>query len=251
VKRLIVNADDFGLTAGVSRGILEAHRRGIVTSTTVLINLLPGDALFDSLRESCLGIGLHLNLTLGTPLSSPGAVPSLLGDGGRFIRDPAVAASRLRVEEAERELEAQVEAFISRFGEKPTHLDSHHHIGCYPPVRGIMLDLAASLGVPLRATDAETREAARRRGCATPDHFFGDAGPDPYWTTGRILDHLASLPEGVSEFMTHPGYFDEALAESRYNRHREIEMARLSDPAVRDAVAASGIILCHFGTLLA
>ena len=212
MKRLIVNADDFGLTAGVSRGILEAHRHGIVTSTTVLINCFGDDSLFDALGASGLGIGLHLNLTLGKPLSPPGAVRSLVDGDGQFIRDAGAVAARLRADEAEREIRAQVDAFVSRFGGKPTHLDTHHHIGCYPPVRGIVLDLALSFGVPVRAADSETRETARRRGLLTSDHFFGESGPDPYWTADRTLAHLASLPDGVSEFMTHPGYFDETLA---------------------------------------
>jgi hypothetical protein len=249
VKKLIVNADDFGLTAGVSRGILEAYRHGIVTSTTVLINLPGDEPLFGALTASGLGVGLHLNLTLGRPMVSPAVIPSLVDGDGRFIRDAGTVAARLRVEEAERELKAQVEAFVSRFGRTPTHLDSHHHIGRYPPVRGVLLDLAASLGIPLRAADAETWQTARRRGLSTPDHFFGESGPDPYWTADRTLAHLASLPDGVSEFMTHPGYFDETLAYSRYGPQREIELAGLSDPAVRKAVAAHRITLCHFGTL--
>src|SRR4030095_8186486 len=87
-RTLIVTADDFGLTAGVSRGILEAGARGIVTSTTVMVNRPIDPELIARLEASGLGAGLHLNLTLGTPIADPRRVPSLGGGEGRFIRAP-------------------------------------------------------------------------------------------------------------------------------------------------------------------
>ena len=249
MKRLIVNADDFGLTAGVSRGILEARRRGIVTSTTLLANRPLDEALLDDLRASGLGIGLHLNLTLGAPVSPVAEVPSLLDAEGKFSRDPLRQAAQAKPEEVERELRAQVAAFIRLLGRKPTHLDSHHHVGRRAPIRDVVFGLAQELGVPVRCQDAETRRVAQERGVKSPEHFFGESGPAPYWSAERLLAHLASLPDGVSEFMTHPGYFDQELAYSRYGRQREVELRGLTDPAVREAVAAHGIRLCHFGAL--
>ncbi len=249
MKLLIVNADDFGLTPGVSRGILEAHREGMVTSTTILVTRsVPAEVLAE-LKATQLGVGLHLNLTLGTPLSPPPAVPSLVDAEGKFLRDARQSAARAKSEEAERELRAQVATFLGLLGRAPTHLDSHHHVGRYSPIREIVWELARELGVPVRSQDEGVRRAARAAGLRTPDHFFGESGPEPYWSAERLLAHLAALPEGVSEFMTHPGYYDADLAYSRYGRQREVELQGLIDPAVRRAVEASRVRLCHFGDL--
>ncbi|MEK7364178.1 MAG: ChbG/HpnK family deacetylase, partial [candidate division NC10 bacterium] len=220
MRRLIVNADDFGLTAGVSRGILEAHRRGIVTSTTLIANRPLDGALLDGLKVSRLGVGLHLNLTLGEPVSPAEEIPSLLDAGGKFFRDPLRQAAEAKPEEVELELRAQVATFIRLLGRKPTHLDSHHHVGRHLPIRDIVFALAEELGIPLRCQDAETRRAASERGLRSPEHFFGESGPEAYWSSERLLSHLATLPDGVSEFMTHPGCFDQDLVYSRYGRQR-------------------------------
>lgn len=246
MKLLIVNADDFGLTAGVSRGILEAHRRGIVTSTTLLVNRDMDPALMEELKSSGLGIGLHLNLTLGAPVSNPKRVPSLVDGEGRFIRDAREAAARAKADEARIEVGAQIDAFRRMTGRFPTHLDSHHHVGRHEPIQTLLFDFAAAIKVPVRSQDAEVRAAARRQKLSTPDHFFGESGPEPYWSVERLLGHLKALPDGVSEFMTHPGYFDDELAGSRYGKQREVELRGLTDPSAREAVVACGIRLCHF-----
>ena len=103
--------------------------------------------------------------------------------------------------------------------------------------------------MPLRAQDAEAREAARREKLRTPDHFMGESGPEPYWSPERVLEHLTALPAGVSEFMTHPGYFDQDLAYSRYGPQRETELRGLTDPRARELISREGIRLAHFGQL--
>ena len=247
-KVLIVNADDFGLTPGVSRGILEAHARGIVTSTTLLVNREIPPVQIEELQASGLGVGVHLNLTLGTPVSSPRRVPSLVDAEGRFIRDAREAAARARTDEARIELGSQIDAFRKIMGRFPTHLDTHHHVGRHEPILDLVLDFARALKVPVRSQDATVRAAARGLGLRTPDHFMGESGPEPYWSRERTLEHLAALPAGLSEFMTHPGYFDDDLAYSRYGRQRETELAGLTDPDVRRAVESQGVRLAHFGT---
>jgi predicted glycoside hydrolase/deacetylase ChbG (UPF0249 family) len=244
---LIVNADDFGLTGGVSRGILEAHRAGIVTSTTVMVNRPIAPVLLEELRASALGVGLHLNLTLGPPVSSPGRVPSLVDAHGVFLRDPHEVVARARVDEARIELGTQIDVFRRLMGRFPTHLDTHHHVGARAPILDLVLDFAAAIKVPVRSQDDRVRTAARRRRLRTPDHFIGDAGAEAYWMAERALDHLASLAAGVTEAMTHPGYYDEDLAGSRYGRQRDVELAGLTDSRVREAIAREGIRLAHFG----
>ncbi|MFQ5828499.1 MAG: carbohydrate deacetylase [Candidatus Methylomirabilia bacterium] len=249
MKLLIVNADDFGLTNGVSRGILEAYRKGIVTGTSLLVNRPVGVELLAQLQASDLGVGLHLSLTLGVPVSIASAVPSLVDAEGKFIRDARQLAARAKREEVEAELRAQVNAFVTLMGRSPTHLDSHHHVGRDAPIRETLLALARELAVPVRSQDDESRRSARAAGLRTPDHFFGESGPEPYWSTERTLAHLRALPEGVSEFMTHPGFYDQDLAYSRYGKQREVELEGLTAEAVRRAVEQYDIRLCHFGQL--
>src|SRR3989442_7328814 len=245
-RRLIVNADDFGLTSGVSAGILAAYRHGIVSSTTVLATAAIDAKSVSALRDSGLGVGLHVNLTLGRPLSG---ARSLVDSDGRFVRDARHAAARADVKDVEREIEAQIEKFLALTKRPPTHLDTHHHVGFYSPVAETVLAAARRLGARMRSENAFVRARVRSAGLRTPDHFFGESGPDAYRTIARTLRHLGVLPPGVSEFMTHPGRFDEALAYSRYGRQREIELIGLGTPAVRAAAHALGITLCHFGQL--
>jgi predicted glycoside hydrolase/deacetylase ChbG (UPF0249 family) len=251
-RRLIVNADDFGLTRGVSRGILRAHREGVVTSTTVLASLPPEPEL-DAEAAACpgLGLGLHLNLTWGAPVSPPGTVPSLVDAEGRFGRDLAALQARARPDDVRRESEAQIEAFARRFGRPPTHLDSHHHAHRLPGVMDAVVDVVLAARLPLRSQDPGFRDGLRRHGIATTDHFVGDAQAEPYWTAARLLDQLATLSPGVTELMCHPGRFDDDLAYSRYGRQREVELAALCDPEARATVDRLGVRLCHFGAVAA
>jgi predicted glycoside hydrolase/deacetylase ChbG (UPF0249 family) len=122
-------------------------------------------------------------------------------------------------------------------------------VGLHPPVREIVLEAARALSVPVRSQNAGARAMARAAGLRTPDHFFGESGPDAYWSLHRTLAHLAALPPGVSEFMTHPGRVDASLAWSRYGRQRETELVGLGTAAARAAALALGITLCDFGAL--
>ena len=246
VRRLIVNADDFGLTPGVSEGILAAHRHGIVTSTTMLVNRdVPADLVRRAL-DGGLGLGLHVNLTLGRPLTRG---VSLADAGGAFVRDPRRAAAGAKAREVEAEVEAQIERFEKLARARPTHLDTHHHVGLHSPVREAVVAAARALGVPVRSQDPAVRTRMRAAGLRTTDHFFGEAGPDAYWSVSRTLAHLRALPSGSSEFMTHPGWCDAELSYSRYGRQREVELAALGSPTLRGAAAALGITLCDFRAL--
>jgi predicted glycoside hydrolase/deacetylase ChbG (UPF0249 family) len=246
---LIVNADDFGLTRGVSRGILDSYQNGIVTSTTLMVNRGVDPAQLEALRGSGLGVGLHVNLTLGAPVSDPKRVASLLDDAGQFVRDPRVQAERARPEEARIEIGNQIEAFRRLMGRFPTHLDSHHHVAKDGALLDLLCFFAKALKVPMRAQDADVRARARQDGIRTPEHFMGESGPEPYWSAEMVLAQLSALPAGVSEFMTHPGYFDDDLAYSRYGKQRETEVTGLTHPDVRALIAREGIRLAHFGNL--
>jgi chitin disaccharide deacetylase len=245
-RRLIVNADDFGLTPGVSAGILSAHRHGIVTSTTLLATAAIEPEQLAALRDSGLGVGIHVNLTLGRPIS---AGSSLVDGDGRFVRDPRHAAARAEVRDVEREVNAQIEKFAYLMKREPTHLDTHHHVGLLAPVTEVVLEAARRLGVAVRSQNETARARALTAGLRTPDHFYGESGPGAYWSLARTLTHLRTLPAGVSEFMAHPGWCDDALSYSRYGRQRETEMIGLGTSAARGAASSLGITLCHFGDL--
>src|SRR5262249_11398845 len=170
-------------------------------------------------RDSGLGIGLHVNLTLGAPLTRP---RSLVDAHGRFVRDARRVAAQADAGEVEAEVAAQLERFEKLVGRGPTHLDTHHHVGLHAPVADVVLQAARRLGVAVRSQNSAARARARALGLATPDHFFGESGPGAYWSLATTLRHLRSLPAGVSEFMTHPGRYDDALGYSRYGRQREV-----------------------------
>ncbi len=247
---LIVNADDFNLTGGVSRGIAEAHREGIVSSTTVMANL-PG--LRDNLRYirdlPRLGLGLHLNFTFGPPASPPEKVQSLLGPDGWFVRDPE---RQLRVgdpAEIAREWDAQVGAFVNVVGRPPTHLDTHHNVHARPPASEVALDLARRHHIPLRPLTPAVRAAMVAANLPVPAHFVGDIAPGPYWTVSRLLQCLEELAEGVTELCCHPGYFDESLLVSRYSSQREAELKALIDSAVRLRLRDLDITLVTYADL--
>ena len=230
----------------MSEGILAAHRYGIVSSTTVLVNVPLERELVARLRDGGLGVGVHVNLTLGAPLTRG---RSLVDGNGRFVRDARRAAARAEAADVRAEVEAQVARFESVMKRAPTHLDTHHHVGLHAPVREVVLDVARACGVAVRSQDPDARARARTARLRTPDHFFGESGPDAYWSLDRTVRQLRELPDGVSEFMCHPGWFDADLAYSRYGRQREVEMIGLGTAAARATAAALGITLCTFADL--
>ena len=239
---LIVNADDFNMTEGVTRGILEAHGQGIVTSTTVFVNLPGLERSRELVRKSSrLGVGLHLNLTFGPPVLPPGRVPSLVDGGGRFIRDRARVGEVAEQSEIREELIAQTERFEETFGVRPSHLDTHHHVHRHARIFEVILELAEELGTPVRAFTPEMASRLRNLHLPAVDQAIGDVGPEAYWAPERLLDLLRTLPSGVTELMCHPGHADAALAVSSYCAQREVELRALCDARVKDALTVAGV----------
>ncbi|HSF32223.1 MAG TPA: ChbG/HpnK family deacetylase [Candidatus Tectomicrobia bacterium] len=250
ITQLIVTADDFNLSEGVSRGILEAHHHGIVTETSVMVNL--GDlqraaAMLASMPQ--LGVGLHLNITRGRPVAQPRAVAELLGPDGQFLGAPQALPAQLWNSVVRAEFQAQVDSFVRTFGRLPQHLDTHHHVHQHPVVLEVLLDLAASLQLPARSLDLRMRAAMTARGVGSPERFLGDAGDEPYWTVTRLLSIVQGLQPGVTELMCHPGYFDDAIAYSRYGRQREVERLALCAPEIIGALREKGIQLVTYAAV--
>lgn len=273
--RLIINADDYGRNPDIARGIRDAHLRGIVTSTTAMMNMPSAVAEIKLATQETphLGLGVHLVLTAGNPLLPTKKVRSLTTPGGSFFNLSALVqnAASLDPLEAKEEWRAQIETFIAAAGKNPTHLDSHHHSSYFTPgLFHAMLELAqeynAAIRLPVRAKGAQQLddipsplEAAMQQAAPrllaqfqprSPDAFFAsfyDAGVTRE-ELSRILD---SLPEeGVFEIMCHPGYVDEAFAqESGYAWQRRTEFDILTDPAVRAEIEKRGIALIGFSDL--
>jgi predicted glycoside hydrolase/deacetylase ChbG (UPF0249 family) len=233
VKRLIVNADDFGLCSGVNSGILRAHKEGIVTSTTLMVNMGgAGQAYAIAKATPSLGVGIHINLTGGKPVSE--GVESLLGPDGSFLKLPALAECARR-DHLEREIGAQIAAFQAA-GLAPTHIDSHHHVHrLIPAVGDIVSRLAGELGLPVRAISAGFAEGFYSRVRVTVD-----------W----LLDFLSDLPDGETDMMCHPACMDAVLPQvSSYSQERLIELETLTDSRVKAAIAANQIELITYRDL--
>lgn len=159
-KQLIVNADDYGHTEGVSAGIREAHLHGLVSSTSAMMNRpYVRQALADALELAPrLGLGVHLCLTAGKPLLPPEKVPSLVQPDGTFFRESEFVARLplISVEEVKAEWQGQVDLFCRLLGRAPDHLDSHHHTSYFTrELFEAMLQLAENLGCRIRRPSGE------------------------------------------------------------------------------------------------
>jgi hopanoid biosynthesis associated protein HpnK len=285
VRRLIVNADDFGLTAGVNRAIVEGNRQGIVTSATLMANAQASAAAIDLARsQPGLKTGCHVVLIDGVPLSAN--LPSLTNGSARFrssLKEFAIAAVRkkLAAEEIEREVEAQVRKLQSS-GITLTHVDSHKHTHMFPHVLRTLLRAARTCGIravrnpfePMRTWPgsmvlgtpglwlrsagvtafgmfaAEFRSAIKEQGMVSADGTVGIA------VTGLLDQHkllriLEALPEGTWELVCHPGYSDADLqsAGTRLTQSREIELAALTSEATKEALARRKIELISYADL--
>jgi len=272
MKKLIINSDDYGRTPDISRGIREAHLKGVVTSTTCMMNIpTTADDVKIALDETPkLGMGVHLVLTMGKPISAPEAVPSIVDKNGNHLKYDAFIANipNLNMDEVKTEWRAQIEAFIEAAGRKPDHLDSHHHSSFFTPelFHG-MLELAKEYDCPIRNPIAHgDNPTAGMPAVADPmsDHAprlmkeFNARSTDTIFvdfydegaTSEELLDILSNVADGTTEVMCHPGYVDEAFSkESVYNFQRERELKILTDPAIQQAIQANGIELITFAEL--
>jgi chitin disaccharide deacetylase len=261
MKTLIINADDYGRTADISRGIRHSHLNGIVTTTTTMMNYATAQDDLKIAMEQCpkLGLGVHLTLTSGNPVLPGSQIPTLTNPDGSFFKLNQLGENFVKVNpnELKAEWRAQIEKFLAT-GATIDHIDSHHHTSYYTePGFAIMLDLANEYGAPVRRPRAMGTEATDRlefterliteKGTWCPQNFivsFYDEGA----TLANLISIINNVSDGlVTEVMSHPGYVDEdILTTSSYNRQREGEIAALTDPKAREAIAANNITLATF-----
>jgi hopanoid biosynthesis associated protein HpnK len=285
VRRLIVNADDFGLTSGVNRAIIEGNQSGIITSATLMANAPASEAAIDLAKaQPGLKTGCHVVLIDGVPLTEN--LPSLTNGLGRFgtsLKQFAIAAVRKQIAagEIEREVEAQIHKIQSR-GITVTHVDSHKHTHMFPHVLGPLLRAAKACGIravrnPFEPTHSwptrmvlstpgvwlrsvgvmgfqmfapAFRRAINEEGMVSTDGTVGIA------VTGlldqqKLLRILEALPEGTWELVCHPGYSDADLQASgtRLTQSREIELSALISTDTKKALARRHIGLISYADL--
>jgi len=253
-KTLIINADDCNLTSQVTEAILKAHENGIVTSTTFLVNLPAGpDVVRELLARKKLGIGLHLNVTLGKPVAKPSLVRSLLQKDGRFKKKDQYSEKKLPpVSEITEEFRAQLQKFVKIFRRLPTHVDVHHHMHDFRPFLEALAAVVQKHELPIRWTRLLTEPEVRasHKGLKTTDHFYGNIDPHTFWTEEVLRHLLFTLPEGTSEIMCHPGWVDDelcAISSLTIPREREYQLFSLKE--LRRYADHLGIKLAHFGCL--
>lgn len=282
MRRLIINADDFGLTSGINRAIVEAHTEGIVTSATLMAN---GPAFSEAVQAAQsaarLGVGCHIVLVDGAPILDKSQVSTLATNRGGRLRDGfggmalAAITRRLAPEQIEAEATAQLRK-LQAAGIAITHLDTHKHVHMFPQVLHPLLQAAAACGVKavrnpfepvrlnhfagrpalwkrgsevaiLRGLARGFRQAVREAGLATPDGTLGIMFTGSWGE--RVLRYvIENLSDGTWELVCHPGYVDQDLlaikTRLRQSRARELEI--LKSPASRKLLESNGIELVSY-----
>jgi len=248
-KRLIVNADDFGRTSGINRGVAEAHRKGIVTSATLMVaHAGAEEAARIAAENPRLGVGLHLSLTGGPAVLAPRLIPSLADESGQ-LPDKPEGLSKATGHDVLVESRGQLKRFRDLLGRSPTHMDVHHHAHRVPAVLEALVTLAWETGLPVRCVSLEMKTRLKREGIPTTDRFI-----DSFYDAGTKLEGLlrifGHLELGTTELMCHPAFVDDELkASSGHTDPRARELQILTDPEARQVLQAAGIRLIHFGEL--
>jgi len=287
MKRLIVNADDFGVTRGVNRGIIRCFREGIVRSTTIMAN---GDAFNGAVElaraNPGLGIGVHVVLVGGRALAPRKEIGRLAGDNGELPRTVRslvlkMSARMIRSNEIEAEVRAQIER-VRAAGITPTHVDTHKHAHLHPIVMKAIARVASEYGIKrvrmpfedffatlgsfrsngqkmlrrkafamgARAAYPSFRRIAEKNRMRTPEHFFGFAATGQLACEG-LLRIIRNLPDGTSELVCHPGINDAELERTgtRLKAEREVEVTALTDAGVKKEIVERGVHLMSFREL--
>ena len=278
MKRLIVNADDFGMTRGINRGIIEANGKGIVTAASIMVTGWAFEEAVQLARENPnLDIGLHLSLTVGMPALNDPAVNRYLTSHGTFRltnRDILINLILHNISPSifYREIEAQfMKALDTRL--PINHIDGHESIHVFPGIREMVFKLMGRYGIPFIRLSYEGislrglwklkrwkktlinlfgllhGRQIRRRGIRTTDYYYGtfDAG---YLGKEKLMATILNLKEGTSEIMCHPGYRDECFDRISGGRYLpDQELRALIDAEVKNLLHERGVHLISFQDL--
>jgi chitin disaccharide deacetylase len=283
MKQLIINADDFGMTDGVNRSIVECHQRGIVQSTSLMANMRGFDTAITMARQNpSLGVGVHLTLTTGQPILPPSNVPTLVNAHGAFwpLREcvTRLMLGRIDADEVQREYTAQVQRVIDH-GLTPTHLDSHHHVHFYPLLMQVARKVAEQCNIRwvrgvnknclrgfyctpqmflrpqvyasfLKLLVLSQLKVRRAGALSQPDHMIGAAYVPAGQYQSALARFLQRVPDGVTEILCHPGYVDQELLETEsWTALREEEMGALTSRQTMTLVSELGLSMTNYGEL--
>ena len=284
--RLIINADDFGLTPGVNRSIIELHRAGVLTSATLMATGAAfEDAAALALANPSLGVGCHIVLTDGTPASDPADIPSLLGPDRKNLRPSLIdfvqslLRGKIREEEIEREALAQIHR-LQRTGISITHVDTHKHTHLFPGVARPLLRVLEHSSIkairnpfePIFTQQLAHAALRRRLQIGLLHRFQRHFQRHPQIASGHVMTtdgtvgvsatgnlNAATLtqilnvlpPQGTFELVCHPGYNDPDLDRiaTRLRSHREVEMQALLSAIPVRLSQPNAPTLIHFGSL--
>ncbi len=249
MKKIIINADDFGLTDGCNRGIIKAIKKGLVTSTTIMMNMAYANKGIDILKSmNFKSLGIHLTLTCGEPSLPVSEVPTLVNSENKFYKRKESLFPHMKLEEVEKELKNQIELFL-KTGLKPSHLDSHHHIHMCDGIREITVKLAKYYNLPLRYVNKETKNCLEENNIKTTDKFSMDFYGENA-TIETIRKTLSQLKSGSMELMVHPGLVDDELMKlSSYNIKRSRELEILTNDEVKLWIKENGYTLIGYDQL--
>jgi hopanoid biosynthesis associated protein HpnK len=279
-KRLIINADDFGLCSGVNEAVAQAHTSGVLTSTTIMANMPAAEAAVKLAKQMPhLGVGVHLNLSNGRPLSKDGSVNCLLDNTGCFALSTAklslLSIARRKIRNAIRtEFAAQIQWVLDN-GIKPTHLDSHKHIHCFPAIFPIVCDLARRfeikairfifepkqlLAMPWPLPSEGGRRRARKARILAKINRLQNSD---FLKTDCLLGvaHMGKIDvnffkavalynsAATTEIMTHPGFDDETEKRKSSMHQRKGELDALCSERTKQYLRNAGVKLIHYGQL--
>jgi chitin disaccharide deacetylase len=285
--RLIVNADDFGMSRGISDGIIRAHLNGFLTSTSLMVNMPGSEKALEHLSTATrLSVGIHLNICQGLPVSPARDIPTLVDDGGTF-HPPAMMIRKLwrwqvSARDLEREFHAQI-CWLKSRGFNPTHADSHHHVHIYPAAARAFARALSAAGIRcVRASRCSswpknrgigglheggivrqlfvhgyrsTLQNTLLRKFHSPNSrvsFSQQARRDVTNLKSHWMTTFENLPEGTFEFACHPGLWERGFSETdRIYLQREQELELLLDPEMQGVIARRGIQLISYRELFA
>ncbi|MGO4529483.1 carbohydrate deacetylase [Paenibacillus sp. 2TAF8] len=253
--KLIVNADDYGITMRVSEGILHGMKQGLITDTSALVNSEHFEkSSVMALEAGITAMGVHLNLTFMTPVLEASAVQSIVDESGRFYRKPGLIPASYDPGEVRAELKAQIEKFLAS-GLTLNHLDTHHGVSVKDAqMLDLVMDLAREYNVPMRRDDILSPELEGKlaeAGIRSTDKLCGDPAMPSLqesWLRG-VLDQYKDT-EHIVEIAGHPGYADEELRSiSSLVDERDHDLAVLVNPALMEYVKEQGIQLISYSQL--
>lgn len=244
--KLIINADDFGYSKAVNYGIIEGHKDGIVTSTTLITNMPDAEHAVSLCKESPnLGVGIHLVLTAGKPVNKD--VPSLVDEKGYFKRKYN-KKENINLEDVRKEFKSQMERFLS-FGFMPTHIDSHHHIHFNSNILPIIVDIAREYDLPIRFTKEKLNNKGYKD-VKSVEYFT-----DEFYGRNLSLEKFENILKNNERYksmdiMCHPGYLDQNLMlDSSYNIERTNELEILTNPEIFEIIEKYNINLINYKEL--